>query len=254
MQIVKAENTAYAKYEEVLLRRDNLKKRAENIHLEFIRAFGDLITGAFELKIECIRKKKMIAYCQRQINQGKTINGSALTAYIEKEMLEYQDQLDDMLADVRAAKAAESITPMEVKKIKSLYYALAKLIHPDLHPELADDETLAEYWRRIVIAYDYNCLKDMEELDMLVRAYLEDKGIDAFGAEVENVEEKILRVEEEIHEIITTNPYLYRLILNDEKETDRKKQEYRDEIEAYRKYSAQLDDVLATFDIREMLS
>jgi hypothetical protein len=40
-----------ARYEEVLLRRDKLRKEAENCHLEFLRVFGDLIV------ISCIRKK-----------------------------------------------------------------------------------------------------------------------------------------------------------------------------------------------------
>ena len=58
--VVKVKNVGYAKYEEVLLRRDNLRKDAESFHLEYIRVFGDLITESFRLKVECIRKKKMI--------------------------------------------------------------------------------------------------------------------------------------------------------------------------------------------------
>ena len=46
--IIKVKNTAYTKYEEVLLRRDNLRKEAEHYHMEYIRVFGDLITDAFE--------------------------------------------------------------------------------------------------------------------------------------------------------------------------------------------------------------
>ena len=57
--IIKVKNTAYSKYEEVLLRRDNLRKEAEHYHMEYIRVFGDLITDAFEKKIECIRSWRM---------------------------------------------------------------------------------------------------------------------------------------------------------------------------------------------------
>lgn len=53
--IIKVKNTAYSKYEEVLLRRDNLRKEAEHYHMEYLRVFGDLITEDFEKKIECIR-------------------------------------------------------------------------------------------------------------------------------------------------------------------------------------------------------
>ena len=47
---------------------------------------------------------------------------------------------------------------------------------------------------------------------------------------------KILEVEKEIEEIITTNPYLYKLILSDERSREEQRQEYLSEIEAYEKY------------------
>ena len=254
MDIVKVKNISYAKYEEVLLRRDNLRKEAEKYHLEFIREFGDLITESFRLKIECIKKKKMIAYCQRMVNQGKDINGTSLNNFIEREMAEYNTQLEAMLQEVKAVNDAEDISPMELKKIKDIYYALVKLMHPDTHPELASDETLKDYWQRIVIAYRYNNLKDLEELDVLVRSYLESKESDGISLEIENIDKKIAAVEKEIEEIISTEPYLYKVMLADKREVEERKQEYRDEIEAFTNYSAQLQEVLDTFEIKEMLS
>ena len=254
MDIVKVKNTSYAKYEEVLLRRDNLRKEAENYHLDFIRMFGDLITESFSLKIECIRKKKMIAYCQRMVNQGKEVSQNALFTFIEREMAEYRAELESMLADVRAVKEAREISPLELRKIKDIYYRLVKLMHPDIHPELADDETLKDYWQRTVIAYRYNNLPELEELDVLIRAYLEKLDRGEAQTEIENLDGKIAAVEKEIEKIISTNPYLYKLLLSDREETERMKQSYRDEIESYTNYSAQLQEVLDTFEIKEMLS
>lgn len=254
MDIVKVKNVSYAKYEEVLLRRDNLRKEAENYHVEFIRVFGDLITESFSLKVECIRKKKMIAYCQRMVNQGKEINKNSLTTFIEREMAEYRAELDAMLDEVKAAKEAEEISPRELKKIKGIYYKLVKLMHPDIHPELEDDETLKDWWQRIMLAYRYNDLTGLEELDVLVRDYLVKLGKGEARAEIDNIDEKIAKVEKEIEKIITTNPYLYKLLLSDRQEVERMKQSYRDEIESYTTYSAQLQEVLDTFDVKEMLS
>lgn len=254
MDIIKVKNTSYTKYEEVLLRRDNLRKEAEEYHLAFIREFGDLITESFKLKIECIKKKKMIAYCQRMINQGKEINQNALTSFIEREMAEYNKELEDMLRDVKAVKDAKTITPMELKKIKEIYYALVKLIHPDMHPELADDEILKDYWQRIVIAYRYNNLSELEELEVLVKSYLDNKDMDVSGFEIENLEAKIELVEKEIDEIISTNPYLYKIVLSDDIEVEQRKQAYKDEIRSYTNYSEQLQEVLDEFEIKEMYS
>lgn len=245
---------SYAKYEEVLLRRDNLRKEAEQYNLDFIREFGDLITEAFSMKIECIRKKKMISYCQRIANQGKVIMADNLFEFIEREMREYQEELDAMLRDVSAVKNSSAISPMDLRKIKEIYYRLVKLIHPDIHPELAESKVISDYWQRIVIAYRYNRLKDLEELELLVKQYLETKGYDPNNMEIEDIDAKILKVQEEIEEIITTNPYLYKLLLADPAEVKEKKREYEDEISAYQKYSEELDGILATFNIEENYS
>lgn len=253
-QIIKGENRAYEKYEELLIRRDNLKREAAQYHHEYIRFFGDYITESFRVKIECIKKKKMIAYCQKLENQGKKIISLALAAFIEKEMANYKAELDAMILDVNAAKGARSITATDVRKIKDIYYGLVKLLHPDLHPELADDETIKDYWKKIEIAYRHNHLEDIQEVDVVVRKYLKRRGYDNLDIEVEDVEKKIKRVEDEITEIITTNPYLYKLLLSDERSVKEKVMEYSDEIESYKSYSKSLDEILARFKVEEMYS
>lgn len=253
-EIIKGENRAYEKYEELLIRRDNLRKEASQYHHEFIRFFGDYITESFRLKIECIKKKKMIAYCQKLENQGKKIIASNLAAFIEKEMADYQAELDAMILDVKAAKGAKSITATDLRKIKDIYYGLVKLLHPDLHPELADDEKIKDYWKKIEIAYRHNHLDDLQELDVVVRRYLKRQGYDNLDIEVEDVEIKIKRVEDEITEIISTNPYLYKLLLYDERSVKEKTMEYKDEIESYKSYSEKLEEILARFKVEEMYS
>ena len=254
MEIIKVKNAALSKYEELLLRRDNLRKQAENYNLAYIREFGDLIEEEFRIKIECIRKKKEIAYCQMQINQGKKIKHNELIAYIEKEMLSYQKELETLIEDVKSARSATAISPADVKKIKDAYHRIAKLIHPDMHPELAGDAWAQELWHRAVVAYTHNNLKDIEEIEALVHAFLEERGGAGGEIVIPDIEEKIEQTEAEIEKIVTTNPYLYRLILENTAEINEKKKEYREEIAAFKTYSEQLDGVLAGFTIEEMLS
>ena len=249
MDIIKVKNTAYSKYEEVLLRRDNLRKEAEQIHMDYLMEFGGLITEAFERKIDCIRKKKMIAYCQRQVNQGRKIDSSKLDDFIVREMAQYEKDLQMLVNDVKAVREGKRVSASEYEKVKKIYYKLVKMIHPDLHPELADDEALKDYWQRILIAYTYNRLKDLEELELLVTTYLKGKGIQDLDIEIEDLDAKIATVEEEIRGIVSTKPYIYKKLLGDRTEILRRKQEYQDEIASYEMYSAQLDEVLATFEI-----
>ena len=254
--IIKTENTggSLERYEEVLLRRDSLRKKAEQYQISYFKVFGDLLVDSFTIHIECIKKKKIIAYCQAQVNRGKPIDGLSLDRFIEREMIEYKDELDAMIKHNQTVKGSGTVSDYEMFKIKKLYRGLAKLIHPDLHPDLEKDPKIMEFWQRIVLAYEHNCLSDIEELDFQVRKYLEDKGIEGAEITVPDLDKKIRQVEEEIERITSTDPYLYRLLLDDEEAMGLKKVELRSEIESYIAYSKQLDEVIEQFRIERNYS
>ena len=94
--IVKKHNTSYARYEELINRRDELKKEAFQYHADYVREFGDLILELFRKKIECIQKKKTIEYCQAALNHGKSVDQAQLQAYLEKEMAVVQEDLKSL--------------------------------------------------------------------------------------------------------------------------------------------------------------
>ncbi len=254
--IIRIENNedSIARYEELLLRRDNLRKKAEQYQISYFKVFGDLLVESFRIRIECIRKKKIIAYCQQQINHGRKINGAQLDHYITREMEEYRDELDTMIRHNLAVKASEKISDYDELKVKKLYYALAKLIHPDLHPENQDDPRLIDYWNSIVLAYEHNMLTDLEELDFQVKKYIEDKGGKTSELVIPDLPQKIAKVEAEIERITSTDPYLYRLILEDIEAIDAKKDDLKEEIQTYKNYSEQLDEVISQFDIERNYS
>jgi len=254
--IIRIENSAddLSRYEELLLRRDSLRKKAEQYQISYFKEFGDLIVESFTIRIECIKKKKIIAYCQQQVNHGKLINGAQLDHFIEREMLEYQNDLDAMIRHNKAVKESETVSEYDLYRIKKMYYGLAKLIHPDLHPEYEDDLQLMEFWNKIVLAYEHNQLQDMEELDFQVRKYLEDIDNGDPVSIIPDIGKKIRGVEEEIDRITNTEPYLYRLLLEDEESSAAKKDELKAEIGSYRDYSKQLDEIIEQFTIERNYS
>ena len=254
--IIRIENSEdnLARYEELLLRRDNLRKQAEQYQISYFKEFGDLIVESFTIRVECIKKKKIIAYCQQQINHGKPINGAQLDHFIEREMLEYQSELEAMIRHNKAVKESGTVSEYDLYRIKKMYYGLAKLMHPDLHPEYEGDAQIMEFWNKIVLAYEHNQLEDMEELDFQVRKYLEDREGGDSEIVIPDLGRKIRRVEEEIERITNTEPYLYRLLLEDTEAVAAKKEDLRAEIESYSDYSRQLDEIIEQFRIERNYS
>jgi len=242
--IIKVKDSNYSYYEDLILRRDKLNKEAFEYQREYVRVFGALILKVFEKKIECIRKKKTIAYLQAAINHGESVDQNALDAYLKAEMEAFQRQLDEMVKDHDAAQNSKQVTEVSLLKIRKIYHKLAKLIHPDLNPETAKNKTLQDLWNRIGIAYNCNNLKDLEELEVLVLKALDELGTGSGEIDIPDIERKIKEIETEIEKIRSTDPYQYKYILEDRKEVEIKNSALNEELSSYEEYSFQLEEVL----------
>ncbi len=240
--VIKGHNTSYARYEELINRRDELKKEAFQYHAEYVKVFGDLILELFRKKIECIRKKKTIEYCQAAINHGNSVDQARLQAYLEKEMADFQAQLDDMVKEHEAALKSTTVTEKDMLEIKRIYHRLVKKIHPDINPAVTGSEELMDLWHRVTVAYSCNSLKDLQELEVLVVQALE--SVDLDDLDIPDIEEKISDLEREITKIMETDPYQYKFLLEDSKAVEAKKEDLKTELKTYEDYSKQLDEVL----------
>lgn len=242
--IIRKNNSAYAKYEELLLRRDELKKEAFQIEQAYIREFGDLILEVFRKKLECIRKKKTIEYCRTFINHGENVDINALQEHLQQEMREYQERLDDMMKENEAAKNTETISESEVLEIKRIYHRLVKKLHPDIHPETLENKKLKELWHRLQVEYNCNDLERIRETEVIINSVLENAEPGA-AVNIPDIDEKIRELENEIEEIKSTEPYKYRYILEDKAAVSDKKKELRQELEEYEEYSRKLDEMIS---------
>ncbi len=240
--IVKKQNTSYARYEELINRRDELKKEAFQYHADYVREFGDLILELFRKKIECIQKKKTIEYCQAALNHGKSVDQAHLQAYLEKEMADFQTQLKDMVEEHEAALKSTVVTEKDLLEIKRIYHRLVKKIHPDINPAVTGSEELMDLWHRVSLSYSCNDLKALQELEILVMQALESASFD--DLDIPDIEEKIIELEREIKEIMETDPYQYKFLLADSKAVEAKKEDIKAEMKTYEDYNKQLDEIL----------
>jgi hypothetical protein len=240
--VIKGHNTSYARYEELINRRDELKKEAFQYHAEYVKVFGDLILELFRKKIECIRKKKTIEYCQAALNHGNNVDQAKLQAYLEKEMADFKAQLDDMVKEHEAALKSTAVTEKDMLEIKRIYHRLVKKIHPDINPAVTGSKELMDLWYRVSVAYSCNSLKNLQELEVLVMQTLESADLDDLN--IPDIEGKISDLEKEIMEIMETDPYQYKFLLDDSKAVEAKKEDLKKELKTYEDYSMQLDEVL----------
>ena len=243
-EVIKIKNSSYTKYEELLLTKESLQKEAFQYERAYVKEFGDLILDVFRKKIECIRKKKTIEYCQAARNHSKIIDKEKLLKYLEKEMSAFQKQLDEMVTDAEAAKKSKTISEVDLLTIKRIYRKLAKVLHPDINPITNKTPALLELWQRVQIAYKCNDKEEMQELELLAHSILKKYGVDTIEISIPDIDEKILKIEDEIMTIRETDPYLYKDILNDKKAVNEKKSDLKMELESYEDYSSQLDEIL----------
>lgn len=242
--LIRVKNASYARYEELLMQRDAVKKEAFQHDREYVRVFGDLILQVFRKKMECICKKKTIEYCRVFLNRGEAVDPAALQAYLRKEMEEYQNQLDDMIKINDAAKNTQQITQKDLLMIKRIYHRLVKQIHPDINPLTNTNDELRDLWQRLVAAYNCNDLKEMEEIEVLINAVLEKLNKGTMEIEIPDIDEKIAELEKEISRIKSEDPYQYKYLLMDPDMVEEKKEALRNELKAYEEYSEQLQNML----------
>ena len=233
------------RYEEMLMRRDALRKEAFALKQRYMREFGNLMLAVFRKKMECVRKKKTIEFCGMFANRGEPVDEKALQMFLQREMASWEDHLEDLMEARERAGKAESISFGDVRKIKTIYRRLAKKIHPDINPLAADDPDLREIWDRVVAAYNANDLKELEEAEFIALAILERLGMgDGRKAEIPDIEKKIKDLRSDITRIETTEPYLYKAVLCDPGKIEEKKKGFREELEVYTEHSEELDDIL----------
>ena len=244
MEIVHIAAGDYPKYEALLLQRDQLRKEALQYRRKFVHEFGELINKIFEKKISCISLKKSISFCQLAKNQGKKPDINAMKEYVSLQMTDYHQQLKNMVTEFNSTKTDTVISAADAKEIKTIYRNIARKLHPDMSPVTQEHPELADLWEMAVTAYKCNDLKMLKEADFLVKQTLLHLGISDIPVVVPDISKKIVLIEQEIHKIVTTEPYSYKLILDDQNEIKDKKTEYETELFQYTEYEKKLQQML----------
>ena len=230
----------YARYEELTLKKDQYEKEADQIHIAYLREFGELMTLSFQLKVDCIALKKEIALYVKAANTGTAITPEEVEAHLKVQMAGYYEELQRMIDEWQEGKRSKSISFYEAEQIKKIYRRLAKQLHPDISPLTAEYPALGELFNRVLIAYRCNDLKELQKLEVLVNKELEDNGVEGFNMVIPDICERIEELERDIEAIVTSAPYSYKTLLRDPDAVAEKKAELHKEIDEYAAYKQEL--------------
>ena len=246
--IVKENNDTLEELKVLILRLENLEKEAIVYLHKYIREFGEFIEESFTLKIESIKLKKSIAFCQARKNRGQPIEQGELEEYIEDGMDKYYQELE-VLVNIRD-KELEGITTIDYTRIKKLYYKIVNQIHPDLYPERFSEDRIQELWERAKNAYQRNDYEVLCNVEILLATILQELGVDT-EIQVDNLPAKIAKVRQDIALVLQNEPYIHKYLLEDDAAITRKQQEFTAEIEEYKEYIENLKAELGTYTIEK---
>ena len=113
-----------------------------------------------------------------------------------------------------------------------------------MNPKTNEIPELKELWQRIVVSYRANDLEELEEAEILVNKFLVDHHLDGNEIKIQDIDTKIEKLKEQIQKIKETNPYQYRFLLQDQEAVQNKKRELQKQLEEYRVYEQELDQLL----------
>ena len=245
MAIIKNKNSEYNSYRDLILKRERIKKDAIQYQENYYRIFGDLIKQNYELKLNCIRLKKEIAYCQMCVNQNVDIIESHLESHMDLIMQKYNEELKNLIQHIETSKKATSISFEESLEVKKIYRKIAKQIHPDMNPDLYKKQEIKELWNRVQMAYTCNDLEELQNIEILIHD-LDNSNI---AINIPDIQKRMNQLHQQIQKIMDTLPYQYKHILESKEETDSHRKELQDEIQEYKQYKQNLIQIYKSFDV-----
>lgn len=249
--LIKVKSSSYLRYEELLLKKEQLKKEAAKYGFLYEQMFDSLSKEVDAYRLDCVKKRKIISYCRSVLSSGSTIKQKELDDFVEKAIKDYQETLDFLNKDNgnKQSEDDDVITDAEKQKaLKTVFRQLAKQIHPDMNIDLKDDETIIDLWNRANIAYNCNNLEELEEIQVLTNRYLQSTNRKYIDVEIEDINERIFNINRSIYKITHTKPYIYKFILESDDSIAKKKDELYKELNDYKRYSEELDEDIKKFE------
>jgi predicted ATP-dependent endonuclease of OLD family len=176
--------------------------------------------GALQVEIELRRTRRRLEMAQAAVNRGEAPDWTAIDGQLELEFLAWQQKLKEAAARLTAAeeRMKHLLPPEKDRELKKLYYALVKKLHPDVNPELTEDQR--RLWLRVRDAYEAG---DLDELRALLALAVSSpppaptaSALDALRATRDALQKQSEAMEQRLAQIESQPPFPLRPQLADE--------------------------------------
>ena len=238
----------------LMLERDELKfVICKNIEAEYMLKLGGLEYKAYEAQCNVLRLKRQLELMQASLNRQEPVIMTVIENLLNTEFAEYQEKLDEQVGKMNEAierSNADVLSEEETKELKKLYRKIVKALHPDMNPNITDNQR--QLFDNAVAAYKNGDLDTLRAIEGMIGD--DDPQVDQASAKVKLLEEKksleklLEEVREEIETIKSQYPYTMKELLADDARVEARKRELELIISKYEEmagiYKARIDELM----------
>lgn len=199
---------------------DLLRHRREAVMALYMRDIGRLEFALFRVRAEVSELRYRVAFLQREVNLGKPVTAARVAVLDEEAAAEFAKTAAEIQRREKALRDSQDyldgpdLPPEAARELKSLYRALCKKHHPDVHG------SGAEPWRHWALLQRAYRAGDLDLMKTLAEGDGDPEGADVAppgdpDAEIARLQSRIADRKDRMAEAVSSPPLSYEEKLSD---------------------------------------
>lgn len=234
------------KFLDTLMARDHLLyQETDLIMAEYMEKIGLLEHKLYEFQISYQRMKRKLELVRQKINCQEKIVMKNIEFRLDAEYAEYEEKIAVKLAEITDLLSVTGIMPeSEAKELRDLYKLLVKRLHPDLNPDLSNEQFILFY--KAVDAYKNSDINTLRRINLLTDKITETipNKYEAKKLRYNNLKKYCEEMEREMEEIRKKFPFDKIPFLKDKQAVKLRQSEIQASLEDYKEQYSELEKKL----------